>query len=203
MDLPDKTGGPAPTTPPPQKKVPKQIVEGAVKVPRPATRRFFDFLFAESPKAVGRKIASDVIVPRIKQGFEEAANSFLSGMLWGGNRPTGLISGSTMRGGATAYSAISTGMGSSLLQARQATEVQRVSYEDLAFPTLEAAEFCLANMIELLNQYRVVAIGDLNDMVGNTSQPSDNAYGWNNLDGARISKDRNGFRLELPRPTLI
>lgn len=201
MELPDKTGKATPNPGPVKKVAGPVITEKATPVSRPATRRFLDFLFAESPKAVGRKIASDVVVPRLKQGFEEAFNSFLAGMLWGGNRPTGLIAGQVMRGGGVNYSSISTG--GSLLQARQASEPQRVSYEDLVFPTQDSAETILANMFVLLNEYRVVAIGDLNDLVGNSSQPSDNAYGWNSLDGARISKDRNGFRLELPRPTLI
>lgn len=197
MDLPNK----APGQPEPTKKVKAPVVSGAVPASRPATRRFFDFMFAESPKAVGQKIASDVIVPRLKQGFEEAFNSFLSGMLWGGQRPTGLTSGNLMRGGGAVYSSASTG--GSLLQARQATQTKQPTYEDLVLPSQEAAEILLANMFELLNQYRVVAIGDLNDLAGFSSQPSDNGFGWTNLDGARITKDRNGFRLELPRPKLI
>ncbi len=199
MELPDKSVGPKPG---PEKKVKAAVVSGAVPVSRPATRRFLDFLFAESPKAVGKKIASDVIMPRLKQGVEEAFNSFLSGMLWGGGpRPGGMMSGNLMRGGGTAYSNISTS--ASLLQARQATQQKPPSYEDWVFNTQQEAELVLANMFELLNSYRVVAIGDLNDLLGNTSQPTDNAYGWTNLDGARISKDREGFRLELPRPSLV
>lgn len=199
MEFPDKSVG---ALPPGEKKVKAPVASGAVPATRPATKRFFDFLFAESPKAVSRKIASDVVMPRVKQGVEEALNSFISGVLWSGNRPTGMTAGSIMRGGGMNYSAISTG-GSSLLQARQATEQKRLSYEDLVFPTQDGAELVLANLFDLMNQYRVVAIGDLNDLVGNTSQISDNSYGWNTFDGARISKDRNGFRLELPRPTLI
>lgn len=198
MELPDKSAG---ATPVPEKKVKAPVTSGAVPVSRPATRRLIDFLIAESPRAVSKRIASDVIVPRIKQGLEEALNGLIAGMFWGGSRPTGLTASSMMRGGGMNYNAISAG--GSLLQARQATEPKRVSYEDLVFPSQDAAEITLANLIELLNQYRVVAIGDLNDLVGNTSQPSDNAYGWTNLDGSRISKDRNGFRLELPRPSLI
>jgi len=201
MELPDKSVGPQPSA---QKKVKEPIIPAgsAVAVSRPARRRVLDFLIAESPKAVSKKIASDVIVPRIKQGLEEALNGLIAGMFWGGNRPPGMSMGHTMRGGGSVYSALSSG-GSSLMAARQATEVKQVSYEDLVFPTQDYAEQVLANMIDLLNEYRVVAVGDLNDLVGNSSKPSDNAYGWNNLEGVRISKDRDGFKLELPRPTLI
>lgn len=200
MDLPDKS---VPTAP---KKEVKQIVSGAVLVPRPATKRFFDYLFAESPKALGRKIGRDVIVPRLKAGFEEAANSFLSGMLWGdsANRPLGtIVKGTVLRGGGVNYHQI--GGSPSLLAQAQQTQVNKSSgnYQDMVLPTQQFAEVLLANMYELLNQYRRVAVADLYEAAGITPAISDNSYGWTSLDGARISKVRDGYLLELPRPTLI
>ena len=201
MELPDKTAG-APSA----KKDIKPVVTGAVQVQRPATRRFFDFLFAESPKVLARKIGRDLVVPRLKAGFEAAANEFLAGMLWGDsiNRPmSNMVKGTVLRGGAMNYNAISSQpMG--MTQARQAT-VGRSSgnYQDLILPSQQAAEILLANMYDLLNQYRVVAVADLYELAEQTPAPSDNAYGWTTLDGARISKVREGFLLELPRPNLI
>lgn len=200
MDLPDKSD----TSRGPKKDI-KPVVSGAVQVPRPATRRFFDFLFAESPKALGRKIGKDVVVPRVKAGFEEAINSFLSGMLWGdsANRPMGnMIQRTMLRGGGTNYNQMSDPH--NISHARQAN-VQQSSgnYQDLVVPTQQMSEVLLANLYELLNQYRVVAVADLYELAGITPQISDNSYGWVSLDGARISKVRDGYLLELPRPSLI
>lgn len=199
MDLPDKT---IPLAPP--KKDIKQVVQGASLVKRPATRRFMDFVFAESPKTLGKKIGRDVVVPRIKAGLEQAFNEFLSGMLWGdgSNRPAGhIVQGTVLRGGGVNYNQASTSL---LSQARQAN-VSRSSgnYQDIVVPTQQFAETLLANMYELLNQYRVVAVADLYESAGLTPAISDNSYGWTSLDGARISKVRDGYLLELPRPTLI
>lgn len=201
MDLPDKTAGPVP----PKKKI-EPVVSGAKQVQRPATRRFFDFLFAESPKAIAARIGSEVVVPKLKMAFEDAANGFLSGMLWGegSNRPiSSMLQGSMMRGGGINYNAISS-QPQSLMQARQAnTSRPPGSYRDLTLPSQQYAEILLANMYDLLNQYRVVAVADLYELAGMTPQPADNGYGWTSLDGSRISKVREGFLLELPRPTLI
>ena len=202
MELPDKT---APTEQPKKKLAP--VVSGAVLSKRPATRRLKDFLLAESPKALAGKIGRDVVVPRVKAGLEEAINSFLAGMLWGdsANRPIGGNVGRTvLRGGATNYNAISSGPPSALTQARQAN-ISRPSgtYEDVICPSQQHAEVLLANMFDLMNRYNVVAVGDLYEMAGITPSPSDNAYGWYSLDGARISKVREGWALELPRPSLI
>lgn len=201
MELPDKSG----TQPEPNKKKIKPVVSNAKPVPRPASRRFLDYVFAESPKALGAKIARDVIVPRIKAGFEEAANSFLAGMLWGegASRPmSNIVRSAALRGGGVNYAGMS--QPQSINQARQAlTTRSSGNYQDLVLPTQNEAEVLLANMYDLHNQYRVVAVADLYELAGISPQISDNSYGWSSLEGARISKVREGYLLELPRPTLI
>lgn len=77
------------------------------------------------------------------------------------------------------------------------------NYKDLVVPTQDYAEILLANLLDLHNQYRVVTVADLYEMVGKSAQISDNSYGWTSLDGARISKVRDGYLLELPRPAII
>lgn len=198
MDLPDKTN-------PQKKKVVKPLVESSQEVKRPATRRFFDYVFAESPKDLIKKVARDVLVPRAKAGFEEAFNNFLGGMLWGDptNRPMShMVRGTVIRGGSVNYAAISSNPAS---QARLALphSSSAGNYRDLVFPTVQDAEIVLGGMYDLLNEYRVVAVGDLMEMSNRPVAISDNSYGWTSLDGARISKVASGYVLELPRPTLI
>jgi hypothetical protein len=201
MDLPDKTAAVAP----PKKDI-KPVVSGAKKVQRPASKRFFDYLFAESPKDLARKVGRDVVVPRVKAGFEQAFNEFLSGMLWGNGMarpPSNLVSGAVMRAGGINYQGISS-QASSMTQARQAiTNQSSGNYQDLILPSQEYAEVLLANLIDLLNQYRVVAVADLYELAVQRPAISDNSYGCPSLDTARISKVRDGFLLELPRPSLI
>jgi hypothetical protein len=201
MDLPDKTGGPPA---PPKKKI-EQVVTGAKLVQRPATRRFFDFLFAESPKALGKKVWHEVLVPRGKAGIEQALNEFIAGAMWGntGNRPpSNIVQGAVLRGGSINYQAIS--QTNSLQQARSAFVNQSSgNYKDIVVPTQDFAQTLLANLYDLLNQYRVVAVADLYEAAGITPAISDGSYGWTSLEGARISKVREGYMLELPRPSLI
>jgi hypothetical protein len=201
MDLPDKTA----EISPPKKKI-EPVVSGAKKVQRPATRRFMDFLLAESPKAIARKVGTEVVVPRIKAGIEQAFNEFLSGILWnnGMNRPpSNIVQGAVLRAGGINYNGIST-QGAGIQQARQAVVSQSSgNYQDLTVPSQQMAETLLGNLYDLLNQYRVVCVADLYELAGITPAISDNSYGWQSLDGARISKVRDGFLLELPRPTLI
>jgi hypothetical protein len=196
MDLPNKSEPQQP------KKHITPVISGAVQVPRPASRRFKEFLFQESPKNLGAKIGRDIIVPRIKAGVEEAINSFLAGMLWGnGARPgSQIVSGTVLRPGGVQYHQISQA-GGAIAPAQNTTSSG--NYQDLVCPSQQEAETLLAQMYDTLNQYRVVAVADLYEMARIKPAISDNAYGWTNLDGARITKTRDGYCLELPRPTVI
>lgn len=199
MDLPDKS------TPPTELKKVEQVVTGATLVKRPASRRFKDFLMAESPKVLMKRVTQDVLVPRFKAGLEQALNEFIGGMFWGdgANRPqTGMLRGTVLRGGGFNYNGISyqSPMGLAM-QANQARPPG--TYQDVIVPTQQQAEALLANMFDLLNRYHLVSVADLYEGAGLPTGTSDGSYGWSNLDGARISKNRDGFVLELPRPTII
>jgi len=208
MDLPDKGHPQSPQTPPPKKELAHPVAAGAKKADRPATRRFLGFLFAESPRDLGRKIGREVVVPQLKMGLEMAAQGFLSGMLWGngGMRPpSNIVPGTVIRGGGTDYRQISTN-NSALQQAQQAVPHQTAStgnYKDVICPTLQQAEYLLANVIDLHNRYRMVTVADLYEAAGLSPAPSDGSYGWTSVDGARISQQRGGYVLEMPRPVLI
>lgn len=210
MDLPNKQD-PKPDPPKEGAAVKKDIkpvvLEGTiVKAQRPATRRFLDYLFAESPQDLVKRVARDTLVPRAKAGVEEALNSFIHGMFWGqGSSPlTGVVKGTVLRGGGVNYNAVSSSPPSGLTMAREANQSRSTgNYQDLVCPTQDVAERILAQLYDVFNQYRVVAVADLYEMASITPAPSDNAYGWLSLDGARITKERDGYVLALPRPSLI
>jgi len=199
MQFPDKS---KPAELPPKKV--EKIVD-AVPVKRPATRRFLDQAFADSPRNIGRRIFDDIMVPNIKRGLEQAAGAFISGMLWGdtgGSMPSNVVRGNLMRVSGNSYSQMST-QNAMQLASRANTMRSGGGYKDLTLASADEAQMLLARMYELLNDYRVVAVGDLYEAAGITPSISDNSYGWTSLDGARISQTRDGFLLELPRPISI
>ena len=196
MEFPDKS------KPQEAKKKVQAVVPSSKVVQRPASKRFFQFLFAESPKDLMKRVAITVLMPNFKAGLEQAGNHFLHGMLWGqGSPPSGVVRGTVVSGGAVVYQNASNNP--SLLQAKMASPQQSVGYRDIVYSDLQYAETVLANLYDLLNRYSVVTVGDLMELSNKTAQISDNGLGWNSLDGARISRVADGYVLELPRPTLI
>jgi len=199
MELPDKSKPAAP-----KKQVKRIVPAGAAKqAKRPASRRFFDFVFAESPKVIGRRVVEGTVVPRLKAAAEEAANSFLHGMLWpGGGSPTSnLLQGTVLRGGGVNYNAISQGVQQPLLPGM--VPQSSGPYSDVVVPTEQFAQAVLAHMFDLYNQYRVVTVGDLYEAAGISSDTQHEGLGWYSLDGSKITHERDGYRIVLPRPTAI
>lgn len=203
MDLPNKS--PSAAVPPeaPKKNI-QPVVDGAVKAPRPITRRFLDAVFAESPKELGKRVWANNLVPQGKAAAEAALNAFIHGMFWGqGQAPvSNIVRGSVLRGGAQVYHNAQN-VPSALNQAQQQIQRSSGNYQDVVVGTQLDAETILAQLYSVLNEYRVVSVGDLYEMARIETVPSDNAYGWYSMDGARICKVINGFQLELPRPVLI
>lgn len=204
MDLPDKSK-PQVIQGVVKKDIKPVIPAGAVEAPRPVTRRFMDFVFSESPKAAAQRAGRDVLWPRAKMAVQEGLIATINGM-FGNAGPSplnGLLARQMLPGGISSYNQVSTP--TMLQQAAMANQSRPVNgtYQDLILPSQDYAETLLANLYALINQYNVVTVGDLKELAGITTTAADNAYGWTSLDAARIVQDRDGFRLQLPRPNLV
>lgn len=203
MDLPNKSQPPPPEIP--KKNIQPVIDGGAVKVPKTATKRFFNFVFTGSPKDMFKSVGVNVLLPQGKAVVEAAITTFIHGLLWeNGQAPmSNIVKGSVLRGSAQMYHNAQNQPSSLQMVQQQAASRSAGHYEDVVFPTLQNAEAVLAQLYSVMNEYRVVAVADLYEMARIDTSPADNAFGWMSMDGARIIKVREGFLLELPRPIRI
>lgn len=206
MELPDKSAG-VPTPNPGKPKI-EQVVTGAVLVKRPATRRFKDFIMQESPKIAAKRIGRELLWPQAKAAAEQSFNAFVHAMFWGGGQTppiSQIVRGTVLRSQTQTYPGTApSGYQPGLAAAMQAN-VSRPGgqYQDVVSPTSQQAEKLLAGLLDALARYHVVTVADLYEGAGLPTQISDQAYGWTDLTGARISPVSNGFVLELPRPVII
>ena len=65
------------------------------------------------------------------------------------------------------------------------------------------AEEVITKMDELIDTYGMVSVADLYDLVGKTSEYTDNKYGWTNIRTAEVIRVRDGYMLKLPKVTPI
>ena len=74
------------------------------------------------------------------------------------------------------------------------------SYDDIIVDNRGEAEEVLSRMDELIDQYGVVSVGDLYDLVGLTGNYTDQKYGWTNIRTAKPERLRDGgYVLKLPK----
>lgn len=200
MDLPDKTEKVR------EKKAAVIPAGAASPTARPARRRFWDFVIAESPKAVVGQVAKTTLMPESKRVLETVLNNILHGILWnnGPMAPGSMLQGTVLRGNGVVMNAVNySGMSSPQVQAAAAAGNTSGPYKDLKFTNSDLAEMVYASVLADLNQYSVVTVADLYEAANLTPEVGHNNYGWYSFEGARIVQDSDGVKLMLPKPVRV
>jgi hypothetical protein len=73
-------------------------------------------------------------------------------------------------------------------------------FDEIIIGTRVEAEEVLDRMFDIVNRYDCATVADLYDLVGIQGAHTDEKWGWNNLAGAGVTRVRNGYLLDLPRP---
>ena len=72
-------------------------------------------------------------------------------------------------------------------------------YDDIIIENRGEAEDVLSRMDELIDQYGLVSVADLYDLVGINGNYTDNKYGWFNIRTASVVRVRDGYMIKLPK----
>lgn len=172
----------------------EKVVKGRVKTKKNEMRRLADIFISEDIANVKSYILMDVLVPSIKKAIYDIVVGALDMSLFhgrsGGKRPTAdKVSyrdyGSASRRDDRTYSSSRTTSG--------------YSYDDIILETRGEAEAVLSRMDEIMDEYQIVRVADLYDLVGITGEHTDNKYGWTNIRNAEIERVRDGYRIKMPR----
>jgi hypothetical protein len=76
--------------------------------------------------------------------------------------------------------------------------VNRRESSDVLIATREEAMSALEMMINCIDQYEMVSMADLNEIIGLPSAHIDHRWGWTSVKEANIKQVREGYLLELP-----
>lgn len=188
-----------------QKKVNK-VISGDIIERKPGLgSKIRDTFMGVSAREVGAHVVLDVILPQLKGMAVDAGTQAIERLILGEAGPrrssTSSVSASRVRGSNyTAYNRYSGSQGS---EDREPANVRSNEVRDVVVETRGDAQLVLDEMFKLLDQYGTVSVSDLYELVGYTGKFTDNHWGWRNLNVAGISRVREGFRVELPRPVSI
>ena len=79
------------------------------------------------------------------------------------------------------------------------TRARGYDYDDIILDTRREAEEVLDRMQDLIDNYGMVSVADLYDLVGINGSYTDNKYGWTHLRSADVQRVRDGYLLKLPK----
>lgn len=172
----------------------EKIVRGKVKTKKNEIRKLTDIFISEDVANVKSYILMDVLVPSIKKAVYDIVVNSLDMSLFGG-RGGGKRS-TADRVSYTDYSRSSRRDERSYSSSRTTSGY---SYDDIILETRGEAEAVLSRMDEIMEEYDIVRVADLYDLVGITGEHTDNKYGWTNIRNAEVVRVRDGYTIKMPR----
>lgn len=177
-----------------EEKRAEKVVHGKVKTQKNDVRKLTDVFISEDVANVKNYILLDVLVPSIKKAiYDIVINSLdmtLFGGRGGGKRPT------ADKVSYRDYNGVSRRDDRSYGGSRTTTGY---SYDDIVLETRGEAEAVLSRMDEIMEEYEIVRVADLYDLVGITGDYTDNKYGWTNIRNAEVVRVRDGYKIKMPR----
>jgi hypothetical protein len=175
-----------------KKKIDKVIQNGAKTKKKSGFSLFADSFVNKDLPDVKTYLITDVIVPTIKDTIINIVTMALTGRK--------ATSKSRLNVDRVSYREYSRPYQGSTSLTRSETPARLAySYDDIILDDRRDAEEVLSHMNDVIDEYDAVTVGDLFDMVGISSDYTDNKYGWTNISSARVERTRDGWRLDLPK----
>lgn len=179
----------------------KSVVQGSTKLKkRGEMRKVADVLVSEDITNVKTYILMDVLVPAVKKAISDIVTNGIDMILYGeAGRNRRRENGTRVsyrsyyddanRGGGRSYASVSRNV---------------VDYDDVLFDSRPDADAVLDQMVEIIQNFGKVSIGDLYDLAHiPTTNYTLNNYGWRELTGCRSVRVQDGYILKLPRPVSL
>lgn len=173
-------------------------------------KRFTETLFGGADaKSVFSYITLDVMVPAAKDTIADMTSLGMEKLLFGETR-----SSSRRRGGYSGpngrvnYNQISSNNRPPWDRKDPRRDVSRRGrashdFDEIILETRGEAEEVIDRLFDLISRYEVASVADLYELTGITGNYTDNKWGWTDIRGAGVSRVRNGYLLDLPRPEPI
>lgn len=193
------------------------VVTGAVRRKKSLGKRFGETFFGGDVRSAMAFVLQDVLVPAVKDTLSDALTKGFEQMIFGESRAPRRRSGYSY-GGSNGYVSYDRyGSSRSSYQRGSVTPRDRDdnyrsmsrrgkanhNFDEILMATRHEAETVLSRMYDLLEKYEVVSVSDLYELVGESSDYTDAKWGWTDLRGSGVTRVREGFLLDLPKPIPI
>lgn len=187
-----------------EKKVQQVVQSEVVRRKKPLGKRFVETFVGGDAKSVWGFVALDVLVPAAKDMFADAVSQGVERMIFGESRSTSRRTGRRPNEPYISYNRYSGGRRSTI-DNRPRHELSRRArashdFDEIILATRVEADEVLDRLFDLVSKYESATVADLYDLVGISGSYTDDKWGWLDLRGAGITRVRNGYLLDLPKP---
>lgn len=187
-----------------EKKVDKVVTGKVVTKKKNGFEKFFTSMVENDLPKVKEYVFSDVLIPSIKKAISDIVRNGIDLILYGdANRNKSNIVGSKVSY-RSYYDNPNVGYTNSLNNQTRIPERTGLDYDNIILNNRGDAELVLTQMEDIIQQYGMVKVADLYDLIGisNNNHCAYN-YGWTNLSSATYVLTRNGYQLKLPRAVAL
>lgn len=174
-----------------EKKVEK-VIAGQAKTKKNDIRKLKELFISDDIENVRSYLLLDVIVPTVKDAIIDIVRMALFGS--SGN-------GGTRRSGERTQYVNFYGKNNNTNNVTRAKV--GYSYEDVIVPTRQDAEEVVYNLNSILDDYKLVSVADLYELVGVEARFTDNNYGWSDLRNVGIERVNDGYLIRMPRVSAL
>lgn len=179
---------------PPEKKKIEKVVKGKVKAKKKnEVRKLADVFISEDAANVKSYILMDVLIPAIKKAVSDIVTNGIDMILYG---ETGHSKKRSLASTVSYSKYYDEPKRHDYPAARTRTGY---NYDDIILESRSEAEEVLDRMSEMIDQYGMVSVADLYDLVGISGNYTDNKYGWTNIRNAEPIRVKDGYLLKLPK----
>ena len=166
-----------------------------------AGKKFMETIITDSIEDVKTYVIFDVMIPRVKDTILDMVNQGLNMLFKGDPRSTTKKSSNGGYNPRVSYQ-------SYYDEPKYGRNTRQGGYHtydigELIVDDRGQAERILDRMFDILENYPAVTVGDLYEIVGLTTTPSDFNYGWTDLSNSGVKRVGAGYKLDLPRAKVI
>lgn len=206
-DFPSNSRQQVPKKPAEQKKV-EQVVQGSVvRRKKPLGKRLTETFVGGDAKGVWGFVALDVLVPAAKDMLADAVSQGVERMIFGEARSRSRRTGRHPGESYISYNRYSSG---GRREDPRDREPQRPSlsrrarashdFDEIILATRVEADEVIDRLFDIVAKYEMATVADLYNLVGIADNYTDDKWGWTDIRGASVTRVRNGYLLDLPRP---
>lgn len=199
----------------PERREVKPVITGeAIKRKPPLSKRIAETFTGDDAQSVGAYLLLEVVVPAVKSLISEAVSQGTDRMLWGdaARMRSAPGRGGRTRVGHTPYNTMSGGGGRPVGNNRTEPQGNRsisrhdresFNFKEILLEDRGDAEIVLDRLGDLIDEYQTASVADLYSLTGISQEFTDNRWGWDSLEGARVVRAGRMFMLDLPVPIAL